>query len=56
MADSSRLQPFRVFQFPAIPGGEQRYFKEADQRIEISIQSLIEVTKLLEARIVALGG
>lgn len=56
MADSDRLQPFRVFQFPAIPGGEQRYFKEADQRIENSIQSLVTVIKLLEARIVVLGG
>lgn len=55
MADTDRLQPFRVQQFPAIPGGEQRYFTEADRRIEASIQSLIEVLKLHETRLIAGG-
>lgn len=53
MADSDRLVPFRVYQPPVIPGGETKYFKEADQRIEQAITSIETVIRLLEARMVA---
>lgn len=55
MADSDRLVPFRVFSPPTIPGGETKYFTEADKRIENSLRSAQDVIRLLEARLVAGG-
>jgi hypothetical protein len=54
MADTDDLRPFHPPPFPSIPGGETRYFVEADRRISQSINSIIECLKKLETRIEAL--
>jgi hypothetical protein len=55
MADTDKLQGFTPAAPPSIPGGEKLYFFDADKRVAISIKSIIEVMKLLEARIAAGG-
>lgn len=54
MADTDDLRPFQPPPYPTIPGGETRYFVEADKRISQSIKTIIEVLKKLEVRIEAL--
>lgn len=51
MADTDKLIPFNPQAYPSIPGGEKRYFADADRRIAVSIKSIGEVLRLLEARI-----
>ena len=54
MADSDSLSQFRRIPPPGLPGREQEYLEAQFQKLEQTINRLVEVIKKLEARIVVL--
>lgn len=54
--DADTAQEYRPGTPPSLPGTEMLYVNNEDRKVSRSISTIISVLKLLEDRLVALGG